>query len=79
MCVRVRSRVSHCVCCTGGYIASGVAVVSSILVSFAAGTFVYVAAMEIMTEEFSNPHHKWTKLSLLLSGFAFMSVLGLVM
>lgn len=59
--------------------ASGVAVVSSILVSFAAGTFVYVAAMEIMTEEFSNPHHKWTKLSLLLSGFAFMSVLGLVM
>lgn len=55
------------------------AVVSSILVSFAAGTFVYVAAMEIMTEEFSNPHHKWTKLSLLLSGFAFMSVLGLVM
>ena len=61
------------------HIASGVAVVSSILVSFAAGTFVYVAAMEIMTEEFSNPHHKWTKLSLLLSGFAFMSVLGLVM
>jgi hypothetical protein len=57
--------------------ASAVSVVSAILVSFAAGTFLYVN-MEIMTEEFANPHHKWTKLALLLAGFAFMSVLGFV-
>jgi len=51
-------------------------VISSLLISFAAGTFLYVAIVEIITEEFENPTNKWTKLNLLLIGYAFMSALA---
>ncbi len=51
-------------------------IISSLLISFAAGTFLYVAIVEIITEEFENPANKWTKLNLLLIGYAFMSALA---
>lgn len=54
-------------------------IISAILIALAAGTFIFVANMEIMVEEFGNPSHRWTKLACLLSGFTFMSVLGFVL
>lgn len=54
---------------------STAAIISSILISFAAGTFLYVAIVEVIVEEFEKSEKKWTKLNLLLIGFAFMSVL----
>eukprot|EP01087_Luapelamoeba_hula_P009848 TRINITY_DN2574_c1_g1_i8.p1 TRINITY_DN2574_c1_g1~~TRINITY_DN2574_c1_g1_i8.p1 ORF type:complete len:449 (+),score=105.93 TRINITY_DN2574_c1_g1_i8:28-1374(+) len=56
-----------------------VEVVSSFLIAFAAGTFIYIANMEIMTEEFADKHRKFTKLAFLLGGFLFMAVLGFVL
>ncbi len=63
-----------------GKVLSGhfILIVSSFLISFAAGTFIYVANMEIMAEEFASPENKWQKLALLLAGFVFMSGLGFV-
>jgi zinc transporter 1/2/3 len=54
-----------------------ISIVSSVLISLAAGTFVYVACLEIIAEEFGNPHYKWQKLALLLGGFLFMAFLGI--
>jgi len=56
-----------------GYVA---VLISSSLIAFAAGTFLYVAAVEVVAEEFENGQNKWTKLNLLLIGFAFMSALA---
>jgi len=56
-----------------GYVAK---VVSGMLIAFAAGTFLYVATLEIIAEEFETPHNKFAKLNLLLIGFAFMSAIA---
>lgn len=50
--------------------------ISSLLISFAAGTFLYIAILEIIAEEFESPKNKWKKLNLLLLGFAFMAGLA---
>eukprot|EP01114_Cavostelium_apophysatum_P013395 TRINITY_DN3238_c0_g1_i1.p1 TRINITY_DN3238_c0_g1~~TRINITY_DN3238_c0_g1_i1.p1 ORF type:complete len:388 (-),score=94.81 TRINITY_DN3238_c0_g1_i1:327-1490(-) len=50
--------------------------ISSLLISFAAGTFLYIAIVEVIAEEFENGEDKWKKLNLLLLGFAFMAGLA---
>eukprot|EP01090_Pellita_catalonica_P004924 TRINITY_DN14734_c0_g1_i1.p1 TRINITY_DN14734_c0_g1~~TRINITY_DN14734_c0_g1_i1.p1 ORF type:complete len:247 (-),score=46.52 TRINITY_DN14734_c0_g1_i1:174-914(-) len=52
--------------------------VSSFLVSFAAGTFLFVACMEIMAEEFAIPSQRKTKMALVLAGFGFMALLAFI-
>jgi len=39
------------------------------------GTFIYIAATEIIVEEFSLSKHKWSKLFIYIVGFVLMSVL----
>jgi zinc transporter 1/2/3 len=51
-------------------------VISSVLISFAAGTFLYIAVVEVIVEEFEDGKNRWQKLNLLLLGFAFMSALA---
>jgi len=51
-------------------------IISSILISIAAGTFLYIAIVEIIISEFENGKYKWQKLNLLLIGFAMMSALA---
>ena len=41
------------------------------------GTFVYIAATEIIVEEFSVSKQKWSKLFIYLIGFVLMSILKL--
>ena len=54
--------------------------ISMILESFAAGSFLYVAITEIMTEEFEGPPSslQTQKLACVLVGYIFMSVLAIV-
>eukprot|EP01102_Stenamoeba_stenopodia_P006395 TRINITY_DN1750_c0_g1_i1.p1 TRINITY_DN1750_c0_g1~~TRINITY_DN1750_c0_g1_i1.p1 ORF type:complete len:282 (+),score=65.09 TRINITY_DN1750_c0_g1_i1:275-1120(+) len=60
-------------------VTSIVVVVSQVLVAIAAGIFLYVAIIEIMVEEFHSQANKWEKLSLLLLGFIFISLVGWMM
>lgn len=60
-------------------VTSLVVVVSQVLVAIAAGIFLYVAIIEIMVEEFHSQVNKWEKLSLLLLGFVFISLVGWMM
>jgi zinc transporter ZupT len=53
-----------------------VVTVTQILVAVAAGIFLYVAIIEIMVEEFHSQAKKWQKLTLLLTGFVFVSAVG---
>jgi zinc transporter 1/2/3 len=48
------------------------------LVSLAAGTFLFVALVEIIPDEFATSKNKWTKVGLLLFGWTLMSLLALV-
>jgi len=50
--------------------------IAALLISFAAGTFLYISIVEIIAEEFQDGQDKWKKLNLLLLGFAFMAGLG---
>jgi len=62
------------------YLATGLVVVfSQVLVAVAAGIFLYVAIIEIMVEEFHSQDNKWEKLTLLLLGFVFISLVGWLM
>ena len=45
--------------------------------SLAAGTFAYVATLDILRDEFSEPGRRWSKWSLVAAGTAFMGVLAL--
>lgn len=51
-------------------------IISAVLMAFAAGTFLYVAIVELIAEEFESLDNKWTKLNFMLLGFAFMTVLA---
>jgi ZIP Zinc transporter len=42
-----------------------------------AGTFLYVAMMEVLPRELSNPDHRLLKLSMLTLGFGLMSLLAI--
>jgi len=51
-------------------------ITKAMLISFAAGTFLYISIVEVMAEEFENGEDKWKKLNCILLGFAFMSALA---
>jgi len=51
-------------------------ITKAMLISFAAGTFLYISIVEVMAEEFENGEDKWKKLNCILIGFAFMSALA---
>lgn len=56
---------------------SATAIISTILISFAAGTFLYIAIMELLADEFRNvDHNNKKKLGVVLSGFTFMAVIA---
>lgn len=57
---------------TGG---SHVVMMGAILNSIAAGTFIYIATMDIINEEFTYPEHRWTKFGCLLAGLFLMVLL----
>ena len=42
--------------------------VSVVFDALAGGTFIYIAASEVVVEEFSTPDHKWLKLLMFLLG-----------
>lgn len=42
-----------------------------------AGTFLYVAMMEVLPRELSNPDHRLLKLGMLTLGFGLMSLLAI--
>jgi len=45
--------------------------------SLAAGTFIYVAVLDIIEEEFSIPGNEWPKFLSIIIGFLLMSVLAI--
>ena len=51
-------------------------IISSVLVSLAAGTFVYVAIVEILMEEFEKHESKRYKFALVFIGYSFMAALA---
>jgi len=54
------------------------ALVNGILMSIAAGTFVYVACNEIISEEFETSKHRRSKFCALLMGLLIITIIGLV-
>ena len=46
-------------------------------VGMIAGTFLYVAIIDIIGEEFESPHDRWPKFGLATSGLALMAVLAI--
>lgn len=47
--------------------------VDAVLVSLAAGTFIYVGATEVVADEFESPQHKWKKFGALLGGVVLIA------
>jgi len=47
-------------------------IVGTVILSFAGGTLIYVAASEIIIEEFSKPEYKWTKIIMFSFGAAII-------
>lgn len=45
--------------------------------SLAAGTFLYIAIVEIMAEVFEKPNNIWAKLCLICSGFGLMALIAI--
>jgi len=52
-------------------------VVSSIINAIAAGTFLYVAIVDILHEEFESIERRWVKFALLMGGLGFMALLSI--
>jgi zinc transporter 1/2/3 len=52
-------------------------IVSGIINAIAAGTFLYVAIVDILHEEFESKERRWEKFALLVAGLAFMAVLAM--
>jgi zinc transporter 1/2/3 len=50
--------------------------IEAIFGAIAAGTFIYVAILEIIEELFGNPEHRWGEFVFLSLGIAFMAVLA---
>lgn len=48
---------------------------SAIFNSIAAGTFIYIATMDILNEEFHRPHLRWQKFGLVVVGFVAMALI----
>lgn len=51
--------------------------IEAIFNALAAGTFLYIAALDIMAEEFLRPAHKWRKFAWCLAGFGVMAVVAI--
>ena len=52
-------------------------VVEAIFNALAAGTFLYIAALDIFAEEFIRPQQRWQKFILTCSGFAIMAIVAI--
>jgi zinc transporter 1/2/3 len=53
-------------------------VITAVLVALAAGSFIYVAIVDILVEEFSNTKWKWAKLLLCICGLAFNTFISIL-
>lgn len=49
-----------------------------IFTSLTAGTFIYIACSEVISEEFSNPKHKYVKMGVFLLGAAVIACVNLI-
>ena len=49
----------------------------SVFDALAAGTFLYVAGLEVIEEEFKDTHGRWSKFILVIAGLGFMALLAL--
>jgi len=47
--------------------------ITSIFESISAGTFVYIATIEVILDEFSNTRYKWSKYLIFLVAIGFVS------
>lgn len=52
--------------------------VEIIFSSFAGGTFIYIAASEVIVEEFSSSHNKWYKMLTFLLGAIIITLMWLI-
>ena len=52
-------------------------IVSGVINAIAAGTFLYVAIVDILHEEFESEDRRWEKFALLIGGLAFMALLSI--
>jgi zinc transporter ZupT len=50
-------------------------IVSSLILSIAGGTFVYIACSEIIVHEFAKPDYRWTKMAFFTFGAAIITCL----
>lgn len=62
----------------GLVINNGPDLISSIVLSLAGGTFVYISCSEILVHEFSNSKHKYFKFLAFIAGSAAITVLWLL-
>ena len=58
-------------------VAACAATILSYLIAACAGTFIYVAFMEVLPRELSCADHRLTKLGMLILGFGLMSLLAI--
>ena len=52
-------------------------IVEAIFNAAAAGTFLYIAALDIFAEEFIRPQHRWKKFLLTATGFTIMALVAI--
>ena len=45
--------------------------------ALAAGTFIYIAILDIINEVFEKPEKRWAKFSLLIIGFVLMALIAI--
>ena len=53
-------------------------VITAVLTALAAGSFIYVAIVDILVEEFSNARLKWLKLLLCICGLVFNTIISVM-
>lgn len=73
--------ISFCTCCCRHLHLRGLQLMcccrTHTLMLPCAGTFIYVAFMEVLPRELSNPDHRLAKLGMLTLGFGLMSLLAI--
>lgn len=52
--------------------------ITGIFTSISAGTFVYIATMDVINEEFKVDRHQWLKFGFYLVGIGFICLIWLV-
>ena len=60
-------------CVIGIFVSDSSPMVTVVFNSLAGGTFIYIAASEVVVEEFSTPDYKWVKLLLFIIGAAIIT------